>query len=93
MVDYSGVVNNIGLNIFQSHLLDVSGKMELLYFISISGTKKKFLKCFSPLKTEIRLEILHTEPFLCDIRGLRYLQNKVGCRNRQGHFRNDLMWS
>ena len=33
--------------------------------------------CFFLLKTEIHMQILNTKPFLCDIRGPRYLQNKM----------------
>ena len=39
------------------------------------------------------MKILNTEPFLCDIRGLRYLQNKIGFRNRQVHIHTDLKCS
>ena len=35
--------------------------------------------CFSLLKTEIHLWMLNTEPFLCHIRGLRYLKTKYCC--------------
>ena len=33
---------------------------------------------FFLLKTEIHMQILNTEPFLCLFRGLRYLTNKMG---------------
>ena len=39
------------------------------------------------------MQILNTEPFLCDIRGLRYLQNKMGLQNRQVYIHTDLKWS
>ena len=39
------------------------------------------------------MQILNTEPILCDFRGLRYLQNKMGFRNRQVHIHTDLNWS
>ena len=37
---------------------------------------------FFLLKTEIHMYILNTEPFLCDLRWLRYLQNKLRFWNR-----------
>ena len=55
--------------------------------------RNKFLNCFFLLKTEIHLKILNTEPILCDIRALRYLQTKMGLGNRHNHIGNDLKWS
>ena len=37
--------------------------------------------------------ILNTEPFLCNIRGLRYLENKMQFRNRQVYIHTDLKWA
>ena len=37
-----------------------------------------FLNCFFLLKTDIHMKILNTKPFMCDFRGLRNLQNKIG---------------
>ena len=42
----------------------------------------RFSNNFFLLKTEIHTHILHTEPFLCDKRVPRYLQNKMGFWNR-----------
>ena len=39
------------------------------------------------------MQILNTEPVLCYLRGMRYLQNKTGFRNRQVHIYTDLKWS
>ena len=36
---------------------------------------------------------MSTEPSLGDLRGLRYLQNKIEFQNRQVHIDNDLKWS
>ena len=41
----------------------------------------KITNYFLPQKTEIHGQILNTEPFLCDFRGLIYLQNKTGFWN------------
>ena len=37
---------------------------------------------FFLLETEIHVQFLHTKPFLCNIRKLRYLRNKTGFLNR-----------
>ena len=37
-----------------------------------------FSNCFFLLKTEIHTQILNTKPLLSDIRGPKYLQNKIG---------------
>ena len=37
-----------------------------------------FSNRFFLLKTEIHMQILNTKPFLCNFRGLRNLQNKIG---------------
>ena len=39
----------------------------------------RFLNCFFLLKTEIHTQILNTKPLLSIIRGLKYIQNKIGC--------------
>ena len=44
-----------------------------------------FLNRFFLLKTEIHTQILNTKPFLCDIWGPRYLQNKMRFWNRSIH--------
>ena len=41
----------------------------------------EFKIIFFLLKTKIHTHILHTEPFLCNKRGPRYLQNKMGFWN------------
>ena len=63
-----------------------------MYLVNISGTKKRISESFFLLKTEIQMQFLNTEPFLCDIRGLRYLQNKIGFRNNQAHIHTDQKW-
>ena len=55
--------------------------------------RNRFLNRFFLLKTEIHMKILNTEPILCDIRGLRYLQTKMGLWNGHNHIGNDLKWS
>ena len=52
--------------------------MGLLYLFNILETKKQSSKPFFLLKTEIHIKMLNTEPFLGDIRGLRYFQTKTG---------------
>ena len=44
-----------------------------------------FSNCFFLLETEIHTQILNAKPFLCDIKGLRYLQNKMWFWNRSIH--------
>ena len=41
-----------------------------------------FSNSFFLLKTEIHMQILNTNPFLCDFRGPGYLQNKMPLWNR-----------
>ena len=52
-----------------------------------------FLNHFFLLKAEIHMYILNTEQFLCDIRGLRYIQNKIWFWNRWVHIHSDLKCS
>ena len=59
----------------------------------LSNKENQFQNFFFLLKTEINLQILNTKSFLCDFRGLRYLQNKMGFRNTQVHIHIDLKWS
>ena len=54
----------------------VSQKKLTFCICSISKEPRfRFLNHFFLLKTDIH--ILNMEPFLCDIRGLRYIQNKI----------------
>ena len=68
-------------------------KLTFCIFQISQELRNGFLNRFFLLKTEIHVKILNTEPFLCDIRGLRYLQNKIGFRNRQVHIHTDLKCS
>ena len=49
--------------------------------LNTSGTKKQ---------VSIHKKILNREPILCDIRGLRYLQTKMGIWNGQNHIESGL---
>ena len=55
----------------------MSQKNETLLLLNILATTDRIFKLFFLLKTEIHRRILNTKPFLCDIRGPRYLQNKI----------------
>ena len=68
-------------------------KLTFCIFWISQELRNGFLNRFFLLKTEIHVKTLNTEPFLCDIRGLRYLQNKIGFRNRQVHIHTDLKCS
>ena len=53
-----------------------------VYFVNFSATKRWIFKLFFSLKTEIHTLILNTQPYLCGIRGPRYLQNEMLLWNR-----------
>ena len=57
-------------------LYRVSQKNETPCLLNISVTKYLIFKLFFPLKTETHTKISNTKPFLCDIKGLRNLQNE-----------------
>ena len=74
--------------VFKSpYLQGVSKKTPEFSFITIIVITCKpcngFTNCFFLLKTEIHAQILHTEPFLCNIRKQGYLKNKMRFRSRQ----------
>ena len=48
------------------------------FCLVILEPKNRITNRFYLLKIEINAQILNTEPFLCDLRGLRYQQNKIG---------------
>ena len=51
-------------------------KISSLYvLLNTSGTKEQNLKSFS--STKMNVQILKTEAFLCDLRGLRYQRDKI----------------
>ena len=54
--------------------------------------RNNFQTCFFLPKTEIHMKILNTEPFLCYLRGLTNLKNKMEFRNRPIHINNELKW-
>ena len=74
-------------------------KIKIIKIIKIQGVSKKMGQCLFCkflsnqvsdfqilfLKTEIHMQILNTQPFLCDIRGPGYLQNKMRFSNRLFH--------
>ena len=61
-------------------------------FVCISGTKKRISKPF--FSSEIHIyKFWIQNHFFCDIRGLRYLQNKIRFWNGQSHIRNYLKWT
>ena len=51
---------------------------QFMFCLIYQESKNKITNRFFPLKIEIHAQILNTEPFLCDLRGLRYKQNKIG---------------
>ena len=56
-----------------------SKKIRLCFCLMSRQPSILFLNCFSfLLKTEIHTQILDTKPLLSDIRGPKYLQNKIG---------------
>ena len=40
--------------------------------------RNRLLNCFFLLKTQIHMKILNTEPYLCNIKGLRYFYHPEG---------------
>ena len=74
----SGACLEIYSNHFSVKLPGVLKKNIALYISQISQQPSiGFSNSFFPLKTEIHMQILYTKPFLCDLRGPGYLQNKM----------------
>ena len=53
-------------------------KMKLGFCLISQQPSAGFSNPFFLLKTEIHTQILNIKPFLCDLRGPRYLRNKMG---------------
>ena len=62
---------------YQSHIQGVPKKWTFCICSISKELRNGFLNNFFLLKTDTHMYILNTEPFLDDIRGLRYIQNKT----------------
>ena len=74
----AGMIGYYILGQLSEDIQGVPKRIRLCFCLISQQPSIGFLNRFFPLKTEIRTQILNTKPFLCNIRGLRYLQNKMG---------------